>query len=48
MDEDEDEDKDMVMVVEGIPDWMMLMIVIPQMLRKRKPYYTTRSGVILR
>ena len=45
---DVDEDKDVVVVMEGILDTMVLMVVIPQILIKRKPYCTIKSGVILR
>ena len=48
MDVDEDKDMDMVVVVEEIPDTMVLMVIIHQILRKRKPHCTTRSGIILR
>ena len=41
-------DECVVMIVEGIPNTMVLMVVNPQILIKRKPHYTTRSGVILR
>ena len=41
-------DEDVVMIVEGIPNTMVLRVVNPQILIKRKPHYTTRSGVILR
>ena len=37
--EDEDED----VVVEGIPDTMVIMIIIPQILKKGKPHCTTRK-----
>ena len=43
---DEDEDKDVV--VEGIPDTMVIMVIIPQILIKIKPHYTTKSQVIQR
>ena len=45
---DVDEDKDVVVVMEGILDTMVLMVVIPQILIKRKPHCTIKSGVILR
>ena len=45
---DVDEDKDVVVVMEGIPDTMVLMVVIPQILTKIKSHCTIRSGVILR
>ena len=45
---DVDEDEDVIVVIEGIPNTMVLMVVNPQILIKRKPHYTTRSGVILR
>ena len=44
MDVDENEDENVV--VEGIPNTMVLMVIIPQNLKKRKPHYTTRSGVL--
>ena len=45
---DVDEEEDIVMVMEGIPNTMVLMVVIPQILRKkRKPHYSIKSGVIL-
>ena len=44
---DVDEDEDVVVVVEEILDTMVLMVTI-QILRKRKPHCTTRSGIILR
>ena len=37
-----------VVVVEEIPDTMVLMIIIHQILRKGKPHCTTRSGTIPR
>ena len=43
---DEDEDKDVV--VEGIPDTMVIMVIIPQIIIKGKPHCTTKSGIILR
>ena len=36
------------MVMKGILDTIVLMVIIPQILRKRKPQCTTKSGVILR
>ena len=45
---DMNKDEGVVMIVEGIPNTMVLMVVNPQILIKRKPHYTTRSGVILR
>ena len=45
---DVDENKDMVMVVEEIPDTMVLIVIIHQILRKGKPHCTTKSGTILR
>ena len=45
---DMNKDEGVVMIVEGIPNTMVLMVVNPQILIKRKPRYTTRSGVILR
>ena len=48
MDLDENQDMDIVVVVEGIPNITVLMVVIPQILIKRKPHCTTKSGVILR
>ena len=47
MDVDEDEDVVVVVVMEEILDTMVLMVTI-QILRKRKPHCTTRSGIILR
>ena len=41
-------DEDVVVVVEGISNTMVFMVVIPQILKKRKPYYTTKSGGISR
>ena len=43
-----DINKDEDMVVEEIPDTMVLLVIIHQILRKWKPYGTTRSGTILR
>ena len=37
-----------VLVVEEIPDTMVLMIIIHQILRKGKPHCNTRSGTIPR
>ena len=48
MDVDEDKDMDMVVVVEEIPDTMVLMVIIHQILIKGKPHCTTKSGIILR
>ena len=48
VDVDEDEDLDMVVVVEEIPDTMVLMVIIHQILIKGKSHYTTKSGIILR
>ena len=45
---DVDEDEDMVMVVEEIPDTIVLIVIIHQILIKEKPYCTTKSGIILR
>ena len=42
---DVDEDEDVVMVMEEIPNTMVLIIII---LRKGKPHCTTISGIILR
>ena len=39
---------DMVVVVEEIPDTMVLVVIIHQILIKGKSYYTTKSGIILR
>ena len=44
MDMDEDED----IVVEKIPDTMLLMVTIHQILIRGKPHCTTKSGIILR
>ena len=44
---DMDEDEDVVVVMEGISNTMVLMVVIPQ-IPKKKPYCTTISEVILR
>ena len=41
---DVDDDEDMVIVVEGIYDPMVLMIVIPQIRRKRKSHYNIRKS----
>ena len=41
---DVDDDEDMVMVVEGIPDPMVLMIVIPQIHIKRKSHYNIKKS----
>ena len=43
-----DVDEDVVVVVEGIPVTMVLMVIILQIFIKRKPHYTTRSRVIQR
>ena len=43
-----DEDEEMVVVVEGIPDIMVIMVIIPQILIKGKLHCTTKSGIILR
>ena len=43
---DVDEDKDVV--VEEIPDTMVLVVIIHQILKKGKPHYTIMSGIILR
>lgn len=43
-----DMDKKMVMVVKGIPNAIVLMVVIPQIPKKVKSHCTTRSRVILR
>ena len=45
---DMDEDEDMVVVVEEILDTMVLVVIIHLILKKGKPYCTTRSGTILR
>ena len=45
---DVDKDEDVVVVVEEIPDTMVLMVIIHQILIKGKPHYTTKSGIILR
>ena len=45
---DVDENEDMVIIMEGILNTMVSIIVIHQILKKRKPYWTTKSGVILR
>ena len=37
-----------VLVVEEIPDTMVLMIIIHQILKKGKRHCTIRSGIILR
>nr|CAN71694.1 hypothetical protein VITISV_005850 [Vitis vinifera] len=38
----------MVVAVEGIPDIMVIMVIIPQILIKGKLHCTTKSGIILR
>ena len=43
-----DVDEDVVVVVEGIPVTMVLMVIILQIFIKRKPHHTTRSRVIQR
>ena len=43
----EDEEEDMVVIVKGVLDTMVIMVVIPQ-IPKKKPYCTTISEVILR
>ena len=48
VDVDKDEDVVVVVVMEEIPDTMVLMVIIYQILRKVKPHCTTRSGTILR
>ena len=45
---DVDEDEEMVMVMEGIPDIMVIMVIIPQIIVKGKLHCTTKSGIILR
>ena len=45
---DVDENEDVVMVLEGILNTMVLVVIIPQILKKRKPRCITRSGEILR
>ena len=40
---DVDEDEDVVVVVEEILDTMVIMIIIPQILKKGKPHCTTRK-----
>ena len=45
---DMDEDKEMVVVVEGIPNIMVIMVIIPQILIKGKLHCTSRSEIILR
>ena len=44
---DVDEDEDMVMVVEKIPDTMVLIVIIYQILKKGKSHCTIRSGIKL-
>ena len=39
-------DEDVVVIVEEIPDTMVLMVIIHQILIKGKPHGTTRSGII--
>ena len=41
-------DEDMVMVMEEIPDTIVLMVIIHQILKKGKPHCTIKSGIILR
>ena len=51
VDVDKDEDVVVVVVMEEIPDTMVLMVIIYQILRKVKPHCitrSTRSGIILR
>ena len=48
VDVDEDEDEEMVVAVEGIPDIMVIMVIIPQILKKGKLHCTTKSRIILR
>ena len=43
-----DVDEDMVVVVEGIPNIMVIVVIIPQILIKGKLHCTTESGIILR
>ena len=45
---DVNENEEMVVVVEGIPNIMVIMVIIPQILIKGKLHYITRSGIILR
>ena len=45
---DVDEDEDVVVAVEKIPDTMVLMVIILQILRRGKPHCTTRNGITLR
>ena len=44
---DMDEDVVVIVIVEEIPDTMVLMVIIHQILIKGKPHCTTRSGIIL-
>ena len=45
---DVDKDEEVVVVVEEIPDTMVFIVIIHQIIRKEKPYYTTKNGIILR
>ena len=43
-----DDDEDVVVVMEEIPNTMILIVIIYQNLKKRKLHCTTRSRIILR
>ena len=45
---DDDEDVVVVVVMEEIPNTMVLIVIMHQILIKGKPHCTTRSGIILR
>ena len=43
-----DDDEDVIVVVEEIPDTMVFVVIIHQILKKGKPHYIIKSGIILR
>ena len=45
---DVDKDEEMIVVMEGIPNIMVIMVIIPEILIKGKLHCTIKSGIILR